>query len=361
MENQDSNSENARNEMQHEIQDELEQARRSLKEVSLMLEQSQAELNKLTQRNSGITGHLQQIQAQIESAPRADILNAYNAALDVQQRLLVMRGQMEKLQGDQATLQRWIALLTRANGYFNQVSESSQAGHANGSGSAILEMVINGQESVRQRLSREMHDGPAQALSNFIVQTEIATRLFDIDPEKAKDELHNLRTAAMSTFQKVRSFIFELRPMMLDDLGLFPTLKRYVDALKEQSGVEISLRIKGQERRLEPYLEVMIFRAVQELLGNAIRHNQDHPVKIQVSVQITIEDTLILIAVADNGRGFDQDSIAESHGLGLKLIRERVDMLGGVLRIDSSIGQGSKITFQVPCLEIESKDMGISN
>jgi two-component system sensor histidine kinase DegS len=75
----------------------------------------------------------------------------------------------------------------------------------------------------------------------------------------------------MSTFQKVRSFIFELRPMMLDDLGLFPTLKRYVDALKEQSGVEISLRIKGQERRLEPYLEVMIFRAVQELLGNAIR------------------------------------------------------------------------------------------
>jgi two-component system sensor histidine kinase DegS len=80
MENQDSNSENARNEMQHEIQDELEQARRSLKEVSLMLEQSQAELNKLTQRNSGITGHLQQIQAQIESAPRADILNAYNAA-----------------------------------------------------------------------------------------------------------------------------------------------------------------------------------------------------------------------------------------------------------------------------------------
>jgi two-component system sensor histidine kinase DegS len=101
-----------------------------------------------------------------------------------------MRGQMEKLQGDQATLQRWIALLTRANGYFNQVSESSQAGHANGSGSAILELVINGQESVRQRLSREMHDGPAQALSNFIVQTEIATRLFDIDPEKAKDELH---------------------------------------------------------------------------------------------------------------------------------------------------------------------------
>jgi two-component system, NarL family, sensor histidine kinase DegS len=71
-----------------------------------------------------------------------------------------------------------------------------------GGGSAVLEMVINGQEVVRQRLSQQMHDGPAQALSNFILQTEIATRMFDLNPEQAKEELSNLRTAAMSFSKK---------------------------------------------------------------------------------------------------------------------------------------------------------------
>ena len=102
-------------------------------------------------------------------------------------------------------------------------------------------MLVNVQEAERQRLSRQMHDGPAQALSNFILQTEIAMRLLDVDPVQARSELGNLKVAAMSTFQKVRNFIFELRPMMLDDLGLAPTIRRYADMFKEQAGVEVSV------------------------------------------------------------------------------------------------------------------------
>ena len=102
-------------------------------------------------------------------------------------------------------------------------------------------MIINAQEAERQRLSRQMHDGPAQAMSNFILQTEIAMRLLDVDAAQAKEELGNLKAAAMGTFQKVRNFIFELRPMMLDDLGLVPTVRKYVDAFKDQTGLDISL------------------------------------------------------------------------------------------------------------------------
>ena len=86
-----------------------------------------------------------------------------------------------------------------------------------------------------------MHDGPAQALSNFILQTEIAMRLFDIDQEKARQELITLKNSATSAFQQVRDFVFELRPMMLDDLGLVPTLKRYVEAFKEQTNTSVRL------------------------------------------------------------------------------------------------------------------------
>jgi two-component system sensor histidine kinase DegS len=207
-----------------------------------------------------------------------------------------------------------------------------------------LELMIKAQESERQRLSRQMHDGPAQALSNFILQTEIAMRLFDINQVQAKEELTNLKMAAMNTFQKVRSFIFELRPMMLDDLGLIPTIRRYIDTFKEQTGIETTFVISGVERRLEPYLEVMIFRAVQELMGNVVKHAQANRIK----VQFILDDNSVKISIDDNGKGFTPETSTESGGLGLNLIRERVGMLGGTVEIDSVLGQGSKIMIQVP-------------
>jgi two-component system sensor histidine kinase DegS len=340
-------------EFAHYIQSELDHSRKALKEVTMMLEQSQTELAKLTQRSSAITGHLQMVQAQFDTMPRPDIKAAYNAALDAQQRLLVMRGQLEKLQGDQNHLKRYVQLLEQSQAMLND-GVLAKSGRGRNSGSQVLEMVIKAQEAERQRLSRQMHDGPAQALSNFIVQTEIATRLFDLDASRAKVELNNLKAAAMSTFQKVRAYIFELRPMMLDDLGLFPTIRRYIDAVKEQTGLDVQLYLKGSERRFEPFLEVMIFRALQELVGNAARHNEEFSGKLQISVTITPDDTSVKVVVSDNGKGFDPSVIEEANGVGLKVIRERVEMVGGYLEIDSSLGQGSRITFQVPCIDLEA-------
>jgi len=254
------------------VQAELEETQRALREITLMIEQSQGEFSKLAQRNAAITSHLQQIQGQIDKTSVQDIRMAYDSALDAQQRLFVMRGQLEKLQSDKSHLEKYkIALGQIGSGVPVDGEPASTGGKPSSSG---IEMVVNAQEAERQRLSRQMHDGPAQAMSNFILQTEIAMRLLDVDAAQAKEELGNLKAAAMGTFQKVRNFIFELRPMMLDDLGLVPTIRKYVDAFKEQTGLDASLTITGSERRLEPYLEVMIFRAVQELLGNAARHSQ---------------------------------------------------------------------------------------
>lgn len=333
---------------QQELKDELEQSNSTLQEITLLLDQSQVELSKQTQRNAAITGHLQQVQAQFESMPRPEIKAAYNAALESQQRLLVMRGQLEKLQSDQTHLTRHIALMEKVRGL---IDEGSITQKPKGKGSAILEMVVKAQEAERQRLSRQMHDGPTQALSNFIVQTEIASRFFEMDPSRAKEELLNLKNSAMSTFQKVRLFISELRPMMLDDLGLYPTIKRYADTFREQTKAEVTLNLKGQERRFEPYLEVMVFRALQELMGNAIRHNLDLEGKISINVQVSLEENMLKVMVGDNGKGFNPANLAENTGIGLKLIRERVEMLGGYMQVDSSTGQGCRVTFQVPYLE----------
>lgn len=319
---------------------ELDETQRALREITLMMEQSQGELTKLTQRNTAITSHLQQVQKQ--GAAVEDIRMAYDSALDAQQRLFVMRGQLEKLQNDKSHLEKYKAVLEQL------VSRSGSDAGAGSNASAKeqmtgIEMIVNAQEAERQRLSRQMHDGPAQALSNFILQTEIAMRLLDVDPSQAKEELGNLKTAAMGTFQKVRNFIFELRPMMLDDLGLVPTLRKYAAAFKEQTGMDVGVTVSGNERRLEPYLEVMIFRAVQELLGNAARHSQATIVKIHLD----LGSDFLRVSVDDNGRGFDPESIKESGNLGLKLIRERSEMLGGKFEIDSAVGSGAKISFSV--------------
>ena len=328
-----------------DFEKEMDEAQRSLREVTLMMEQSQGELSKLTQRNAAITTHLQQVQSQLDKMPPQEIKSAYDSALDAQQRLFVMRGQLEKLQTEKSHLERFKSTLERARASTSNTGASaSSAGGGGKSPLASVEMLVNAQETERQRLSRQMHDGPAQALSNFILQTEIAMRLFDVDAVQARAELNSLKSSAMSTFQKVRNFIFELRPMMLDDLGLVPTVRRYSDAFKEQMGLDISVTVTGNERRLEPYLEVMLFRAIQELLGNAARHSQGSVVK----VVLDMGEERVRVSVDDNGRGFDPDVVQQGASLGLKLIRERSEMLGGSFEMDSAIGKGARISFAVP-------------
>src|SRR5215510_9952451 len=328
-----------------DVEKELDETQRSLREISLMIEQSQGELSKLTQRNAAITTHLQQVQNQLDKLPPQEVRSAYDSALDAQQRLFVMRGQLEKLQTERSHLERFKSTLERARTSMSG-SNASAASTSGGAKSplASVEMLVNAQETERQRLSRQMHDGPAQALSNFILQTEIAMRLFDVDAAQARGELNSLKASAMSTFQKVRNFIFELRPMMLDDLGLVPTVRRYTEAFKEQTGLDLNVTVTGNERRLEPYLEVMLFRAIQELLGNAARHGQGSIVK----VMLDMGDERVRVSIDDNGRGFDPDVVQQGASLGLKLIRERAEMLGGNFEMDSAVGKGARIAFAVP-------------
>ena len=324
-----------------ELELEINQTQRELAEIDLLLGQSKGELDKLTQRNATITAHLQQIQNQIDEVPAPDIRVAYDAALEAQQRLVVMRGQFEKLHSDKARLERQLQVLQKVK----EAGLGEAAPIENGrSSSGSIEVMIQAQEQERQRLSRQMHDGPAQALSNFILQTEIALRLFEIDQDQARQELNSLKAAASSTFQKVRDFIFDLRPMMLDDLGLVPTIKRYADYLAEKMGMEIAVAVTGSERRLEPYLEVVVFRAVQELLSNASLHTQATSAK----VQLDIIERQVRASIEDNGRGFDPHSVPVEAELTLKAIRERMDLLGGTFDMDSAVGQGARFAFSVP-------------
>jgi len=314
-----------------------------MKEIGLLVEQSQGEVDKLANRNASITATLHQLQAHFDTVPREDIKSAYEAAQDAQQRLFTMRGQLEKLQSDQAHLKRYVEFLAKTQ----QMLEGGAAPVAaeQGSVSPVVQ-IIEAQEEERRKLSRQVHDGPAQSLSNFILNAEIALRLLDTDTEKAREELKNLKTTAGNTFSSVRDFIFELRPMMLDDLGLVPTVRRYIEAYKDRSGLDASLVVTGKEMRMQPHLEVLVFRAVQELLANVREHAQ----ATQVKTTVDVDTKEVRVSVEDNGKGFDPDGagFTASSGRGLKTLKERIDLVGGSMDISSAAGKGTKVALVVP-------------
>jgi two-component system sensor histidine kinase DegS len=196
-----------------------------------------------------------------------------------------------------------------------------------------------------------MHDGPAQSLTNFILQTEICQRLFDRNPARAAEELNTLKNVASVTFQKVRDFIFDLRPMMLDDLGIVPTVRRYVDSFREKNDIQVQLDIIGEERRLQSYREVMIFRGIQELMG----HARDYANAEEIDIRLDISGAKVKMIVIDNGRGFDaeaafsgEDHVQDARVQGLMTLRETYELVGGTMSIVSSETEGTTVRLELP-------------
>ena len=259
-----------------------------------------------------------------------------------------MRGQLEKLESDQETLQRYAEFIQSTTNLLEGRSHDEVAEMDSGMGT-VIEQIIDAQEEERRKISRQIHDGPAQSLSNFILQTEIAMRLFDTDQDKAREELNNLKASANSTFSKIRDYIFDLRPMMLDDLGIVPTIRRYSEAFKEKTGLELNVVVTGTERRLEAHREVLIFRSVQALLQNV----RDYAQATQVKIMVDLDDTQVRATVEDNGKGFDVEVVMEEEGAahGLRVNKDRLEQVGGSFEIESQLGEGTTVTFSVPVEE----------
>lgn len=326
--------------------DEFDQVSNGLKEIGLLVSQSQGEVDKLAQRNTQITSQLHQLQNQFETVPREDIRTAYEDAQDTQQRLFTMRGQLEKLESDQTNLTRYKDFLSRTLNTLDTTSTDLNIKVQDGTGETIIEQIIGAQEDERRKISRQIHDGPAQALSNFILQTEVALRLFDVDTEKAKDELQDLKSTASTTFASVRDFIFDLRPMMLDDLGLIPTIRRYTEAFQEKTGLEIAMIVTGSERRFEVHREVLCFRTIQQLLGNV----RDHAKATQVKINLNLDDAEVRVSIEDNGIGFNPHVPSDDNekSVGLAALEERVLQIGGAFSVASEPNEGTNVTLSIP-------------
>ncbi|NLX08954.1 MAG: hypothetical protein GXY36_04815 [Chloroflexi bacterium] len=347
-----------------EFRAEYDKIRVRLRENHQLIEQSQLEVDRLRERNVSIDSQLRRVEGNFDTIPRADIKAAFEDALDARTRLLTMQGQLEKLRGNQEELQYFEQLLGRLLNMLQGVpslpdqmsvgpasakfTPGEMAGAEGGrlSTQAIVR-IVEAQESERQRLARQMHDGPAQSLTNFILQAEICQRLFDRNPDRAGEELDHLKAAASGTFQKVRDFIFDLRPMMLDDLGLVPTIRRYLEAFEEKTEIQTHLNILGDERRVPSHIEVMMFRSIQEVMGNA----RDNLGAKSMNIVLDIGSDAIKGVIEHDGRIFDAEQALEddsSEILGLRTFKERVELVGGSFEVTSTEDEFTRFVIVLP-------------
>ncbi|MCR9043781.1 two-component sensor histidine kinase DegS [Bacillus velezensis] len=210
--------------------------------------------------------------------------------------------------------------------------------------------IIEAQEEEKKRVSREIHDGPAQMLANVMMRSELIERIFrDRGTEDGFQEIRNLRQNVRNALYEVRRIIYDLRPMALDDLGLIPTLRKYLYTTEEYNGkVKIHFQCIGdtENQRLAPQFEVALFRLAQEAVTNALKHSESE--EITVKVEVTAD--FVVLIIKDNGKGFDIKDAKQkkNKSFGLLGMKERVDLLEGTITIDSKIGLGTFIMIKVP-------------
>ena len=354
----DSTFDNPTDELVHLLSTESTTLQRRLEEIYQQIEQYEQMVKRQETKNADVDAEMRAMEDNFDTIPRDYIRERYEEALESRFRLATMRGQLEQFKATQEVIEAEQEILQNA---LNRISGGvvmdgggsggKDSGSQMSSSSLNIIRIVQAQEDERRRLANQMHDGPAQSLTNFVLQAEICQRMFDANPEGAREELVNLKESANVTFQRVRDFIADLRPMMLDDLGLLPTIRRYLESFSGKSDIEVKPDIYGDdERRLKEYQEVMLFRGVQELMA----HARDYADANEITVHVTINPKDANIRVEDNGRYFDAETLlANDHpddmrAQGIITLREKFELVGGEVSIHSVEGEVTEVEIKMP-------------
>lgn len=210
---------------------------------------------------------------------------------------------------------------------------------------AYLESV---REEEKKKIARDLHDETSQLLASLNVHLEAAKNTLSEGSLTTKSLLEKSQTIALRILDELHQLIYDLRPTLLDELGLVPAIGSLAESHLTVSGVEVKFNITGTVNRLPPTLETALFRIVQEIFNNIVKHSQAK----HVLVTIAFKENRITIRIKDDGKGFNTsesgDSSNNQKGLGLLGIKERISLLGGELTINSRPGHGTEIKIAAP-------------
>jgi len=343
-------AENARNECRL-VEEELEKTRTAASELI-------KQVDRLEKLDRECRYQLMIVSKNIKEYNEEDVKRAYDKAKDLQVELITKKAEEQLLIQYRSELERRLKIARdiakRAESLVSKVGVAME--YLNGELKDIsvqLEdikqkqylgiKIIEAQEDERKRVAREIHDGPAQLIANLVIKTELCEKLIDIDIGKAKEELNSLKGFLRSSLRDVRKIIYDLRPMSLDDLGLIPTLQRYVSNYIEENRIPVDFTVLGNPKALKSVVGLAVFRIVQESLTNIKKHSGAK----NASIRVEFTDNQINLLISDDGKGFSKSEIRstkwEDARYGLLNIKERVELLNGKFDIKTARNKGTRI------------------
>jgi len=242
---------------------------RELSEIELLLQQAAKEAERHETRRLEAEARLAELERDEPPSPEP-LVEARAQLLSQTKRATFMQAQLEVLSGKQRALQRYHDRLLHALPALRQAADAGPTpdDHGLGNGNAASSpVVLAAQEHMRREIARQMHDGPAQSIANIALQAQVVQRLFERQPERAQSELEQLVVIVEHALAATKDFIFDVRPMVLDDLGLVPTLRRSAAERSRRVGVEVRFESTGADRRLASELESALFRVLDDALA----------------------------------------------------------------------------------------------
>ena len=360
-------------EIYENTKNDVEAARVMLKELKAETAKLQDEVDVLVHCEQQEKQRLVKVSSNFANYSEDKIRASYEAVKDVQVRLALVkekefqsrrqRDRLElRLRGMEQTLlmaERLATKLGTVVGYLtSQISNVVAQMDIASKNKFLGVQIIKAQEDERLRVSREIHDGPAQEMANLIYQASICERLVDTRPDEAKAGLQELRRQIRTCLADVRQIIFDMRPMSLDDLGLVPALRQLVSKLEERKILKTDFQVNGKERALEKHVEVTLFRIIQEGLNNVHRHAGVSEGRLR----LLFSQNDLSILISDEGRGFDMEEIEEMRRtgtgnghFGILGMEERAKLIGAALNVISVQGEGTKIHVKLPYPKLEKE------
>ena len=306
-----------------ELATELEQDRatlaRELAEIELLMRQVSSEEERHEQRRVQAEERINALDRERDADP-AMLSEARTQLLTQTRRQTMMQGQLEVLQGKQRALLRYHERLGQIVPKIGGAPVADLDGVKQlsaGTGPTISSRdVMAAQEEMRREIARQMHDGPAQSIANIALQAQVVERLITRDPRQAEWELRELVTMVHGALEATKTFIFDVRPMVLDDLGLVPTLRRTAAERSRRSGMVVRFESVGPDARLGSELESTVFRIVDDAVSGML---DAHPQEL--TVRLDWQDSGLTLTV----RGRPVGAVAESDAARLAVATARRD------------------------------------
>ncbi|CAN5604534.1 hypothetical protein BH20CHL7_BH20CHL7_13790 [soil metagenome] len=272
------------------LEDDLVALDRELGEVDLLIEQARTEAGRHESRRNTAAEKFAKLTADGDPKERLDLTASL---VTLTKRAALMESQVDVLEGKRRALGRYrdtvAAYLAAVSGLDPATPLTHEAATDGGAlevapevdgepvalPAAVSRLVLSAQEDMRRDIARAMHDGPAQSLTNIVLQAQIVERLVERDPASAAGEVRQLTAMVQQTLDATKSFIFDVRPMVLDDLGIVPTLRRATRERGRRAGIPVDFDSLGQDRRLAMDLESGLFRMLDEALAAYLAGHPD--------------------------------------------------------------------------------------